>query len=325
MQKQTVAWIAAGAVVVILSTLLLLTTSSTVNLPFGMMNKLTTSSVAPMMFGSSAGAPEFAITQDSASSFDGSIAAPGMMRFAPPEVPPTAGQTAAEVDQKIIKTGSLSLTVASVAETSPKIVDLATKAGGYAQNSSVSEDQDGTHAGYVTVRVPSDKFETTVTAIKALATVVNVESTNGQDVTEQYSDLEAQLRNAQAQEAQYLEILKQAKTVDETLNVQQYLSNVRGTIESLQGRIKYLSNATTYSTIDVSLSEKPSIHVPTKGFDLVSTAKEAAQALVAIAQNLGVAIVWLVIVGGGILLPIALAVWGIVAIVRKAKGKNKKR
>ncbi len=325
MQKQTIAWVAAGTVVVILSALLLLVTSSTVNMPFGMMSRLSTSSVAPMMFGTSAGAPEYAITEDYASTADSSLVAPGMMRFAPPEVPPSAGQTAAEVDQKIIKTGSLSLTVASVAETSPMIVDLATKAGGYVQSSSVSEDQDGTRTGYVTVRVPSDKFEATVAAIKALATVVNVESTNGQDVTEQYTDLEAQLRNAQAQEIQYLEILKQAKTVDETLSVQQYLSNVRGTIESLQGRIKYLSNATTYSTIDVSLTEKPTIHVPTKGFDLVSTIKEAAQALVAIAQNLGVALVWLLVVGGGILLPVALVVWALVAVVRKAKGKNKKR
>lgn len=331
MQKQTIAWIAAGAAATVLLALLLLVTSSTTNLPFGMMNRLSTSSVAPMMFGTSAGAPEYAITQDFTSSADTSIVAPGMMGgsygrgIVPPEPQPSAGQTAAEVDQKIIKTGNLSLTVGSVAETSPKIVTLATTAGGYVQSSSVSEDQDGTHTGYVTVRVPSDKFEATVTAIKALATVVNVESTNGQDVTERYSDLEAQLRNAQAQEIQYLEILKQAKTVEEILSVQQYLSGVRYQIESLQGQIKYLSNATTYSTIDVSLTEKPSIRVPTKGFDIVSTIKEAVQALVAIAQNLGVALVWLLIVGGGILLPIALIAWAIVAIVRKAKGKGKSK
>lgn len=325
MTKPTIAWIAAGTVATVLLAILLLVTSPTANLPFGMMNKLSTSSVAPMMFGTSAGAPEYAVTQDYASSADSSAAAPGMMRFAPPEMPPSAGQTAAEVDQKIIKTGSLSLTVGSVAETSPKIVALATAAGGYVQSSVVDEDQDGTHAGYVGVRVPSAKFEATVAAIKALATVVNVESTNGQDVTEQYSDLEAQLRNAQAQEIQYLEILKQAKTVEEILSVQQYLSSIRYQIESLQGQIKYLSNATTYSTIAVSLTEKPSIHVPTKGFDIVSSVKEAFQALIAIVQNLGVALVWLVIVGGGILLPIALLAWAIVAIVRKAKGKNKKR
>lgn len=325
MTKQTIAWIAAGTVATVLLAILLLVTSSTTNLPFGMMNKLSTSSVAPMMFGTSAGAPEYAVAQDSAASSYDSAVASRMMGIVPPEPSPSAGQTAAEVDQKIIKTGNLSLTVGSVAETSPKIVTLATAAGGYVQSSSVSEDQDGTHTGYVTVRVPSDKFESTVTAIKALATVVNVESTNGQDVTERYSDLEAQLRNAQAQEIQYLEILKQAKTVEEILSVQQYLSGIRYQIESLQGQIKYLSNATTYSTIDVSLTEKPSIHVPTKGFDLVSTIKEAVQALVAIAQNLGVALVWLVIVGGGILLPIALIAWAIVAIVRKTKGRNKKR
>ena len=313
MTKRTIGWIVYGVAAAFLLTLVLLATSTTYNLPSGMMGFASTSSS-----GSSAG-DQFAISEVAPTMMDTAY----RTGFVPPEPSPIAGgQTAAEVDQKIIKTGSLSLTVASVAETSPKIVVLATSVGGYVQNSSVSEDLDGTHSGNVIVRVPSNTFETTVSAIKALASVVNVESTNGQDVTEQYTDLGAQLRNAQAQEAQYLAILKQAKTVDETLNVQQYLSNVRGTIESLQGRIKYLSNATSYSTIDVSLSEKPGIRVPTKGFDIVSTIKEAAQALVAIAQNLGIALVWLVIVGGGILLPIALLAWGIVAIVRKARNKK---
>lgn len=323
MTKPTIAWIAAGTVGAVLLAILLLVTSATLNLPFGMMGQSTTST------GSSYGGmmgydTEYALSE-SAPMMNDSAFSSRSIGIMPPEMPPTAGATAAEADQKIIKTGSLSLTVGSVADTSPKVIALATAAGGYVQSSSVSEDQDGTHTGYVTVRIPSDKFETTISAIKALATVVNVESTNGQDVTEQYSDLEAQLRNAQAQEAQYLEILKKATTVEETLNVQQYLSGVRYQIESLQGQIKYLSNATSYSTISVSLSEKPSIRVPTKGFDIVSSVKEAFQALIAIVQNLGVALVWLVIVGGGILLPIGLIAWAIVWIVRKLKVQNKKR
>ena len=321
MKKQTIAWIAGGTVGAVLLSILLLVTSATINLPFGMMGTTSTSS------GSSYGgmmADEYQLAESVPIMFDSAVTerSIGIM---PPEFPPTAGATAAEADQKIIRTGFLQLTVESVAETSPKIVALATANGGYVQSSSVNEDLDGRHSGDVVIRVPSAKFDATVTAIKAFATVVNVETTSGQDVTEQYTDLEAQLRNAQAQEAQYLEILKQAKTVEETLNVQQYLSGVRYQIESLQGQIKYLSNATSYSTIDVSLTEKPGIRAPSKGFDLASSAKEAVQALVIIAQNLGIAIVWLVIVGGGILLPIGLVAWGIVAIVRKTKGKNKKR
>lgn len=323
MQKKTIGWIVYGAAAALLLTILLLVTSSTYNLPFGMMGISATSTGSSydggMMYD---GSTERAVTQDSYAMMDSAVSSKSI-GIMPPEMPPTAGATAAEADQKIIRTGYLQLTVESVAETSPKIIALATANGGYVQSSSVNEDLDGRHSGDVTIRVPSAKFDATVSAIKAFATVVNVETTNGQDVTEQYSDLEAQLRNAQAQEAQYLEILKKATTVEETLNVQQYLSGVRYQIESLQGQIKYLSNATSYSTISVSFSEKPGLRAPTKGFDIVSTIKEAAQALVAVVQNLGVALVWLVIVGGGIVVPVGLVVWGIVSVVRKARNKKK--
>lgn len=322
MCRKNIALIAAGTIGAVLLTILLLVTSSTVNLPFGMMGATATSDGSPYN-GMIGGETEYALTAPSTMMFDSAVSSRSV-GIVPPEMPPTAGATAAEADQRIIRTGFLQMTVESVTDVSPKIIALATANGGYVQSSSVNEDLDGRHSGEVVIRVPSATFDSTVLAIKAFATVVNVETTSGQDVTEQYTDLEAQLRNAKAQEDQYLEILKKATTVEETLNVQQYLSGVRYQIESLQGQIKYLSNATSYSTITVSLSEKPGIRVPGKGFDIVSTVKEAVQALVAVVQGLGVTIVWLVIVGGGILLPIALIVWGIVAMIRKVKGKNKK-
>ncbi|NBS41907.1 DUF4349 domain-containing protein [bacterium] len=239
-----------------------------------------------------------------------------------PEPAPSAGVTAAEVDQKIIKTGFLDLEVENVGEAEAKIAALAAGNGGYVQDSNVSERADGTHYGTVTVRVASDTFDTSMDAIKAYATVVLTESAQGQDVTEQYTDLEAQLRNAQAQETEYLKILAKATTVEDILNVQSYLSNVRYQIESLQGRIQYLSNATSYSTISVNLSEETSVRIPTKGFDLVDTLIEAAQALVAIVQNLAVVLVWLAVIGGGTLIPLALIVWAIVNIVRAIRRRR---
>jgi len=237
----------------------------------------------------------------------------------PQPIADTAGQTAAEVDQKIIKTGFLDLTVDDVGETVSKLSALAVGKGGFVQESSVSEREDGTHYGNVTVRVPSDQFETAVKDTKSYAVSVVTESSQGQDVTEQYTDLEAQLRNAQAQEAEYLKILAKATTVDEILQVQSYLSNVRYTIESLQGRIQYLKNQTTYSTISITLSEETSVHIPTKDFRFGATVREAGQALIAIFQNLASAAVWIIIVGGGILIPLGLIVWGIVKIATKTR------
>ncbi|MFH1253583.1 MAG: DUF4349 domain-containing protein [Candidatus Uhrbacteria bacterium] len=229
----------------------------------------------------------------------------------------TGGETAAEVDQKIIKTGYLDLVVDAVDETVVKITALASGKGGYIQSSSVYERENGTKYGTVAIRIPATEFENSLTDIKKLATAINTESASGQDVTEQYTDLEARLKNAQAQETEYLEILKKAVTVNDILAVQSYLGETRGQIESLQGQIKYLSNLTSYSTITVSLSEEPTINLPTKEFRPWTAVKEAAQSLVAVAQTLFITLIWLVILGGGIFLPIIIGLVIIVLVIKK--------
>jgi hypothetical protein len=231
--------------------------------------------------------------------------------------PPEAGATAAEVDQKIIKAGSLDLVVDDVSSAVNRITAIATGKGGFVQDSNVSERDDGTHAGSMTIRVPADKFEETSTEVKKLATLVKSETATGQDVTEQYTDLQAHLKNAQAEEAAFLAILQQAKTIPDILAVEQQLADIRGQIESLQGQIKYLSNVTSYSTLTVSLAEEPAVNIPTKEFRPLTSAKEAVQALVAVFQNLAVTLIWVVIVGGGVLLPILLVAWLIVKLVQR--------
>ena len=226
-----------------------------------------------------------------------------------PTPQPSAGPTAAEVDQKIIKNGYLRMEVAKVADAAADITGIATARGGFIQSSSVTERGDGTYSGDISVRVPVEKFEETMGEIKKLATVVRHETSSGQDVTEQYTDLEAQLRNAKAQEEVYLEILKQAKTVEEILQVQQYLGQIRAQIESYEGRLKYLQNMTSYSTISVALEEEPVVRAPTKEFRLGAIVRDAVQVLVNAVQDLVAGLIYVVIVWGGILLPVGLVAW----------------
>ncbi|MBU0646025.1 DUF4349 domain-containing protein [Patescibacteria group bacterium] len=249
---------------------------------------------------------------------DLAYAEPSMM----PIPSPTGGETAAEVDQRIIKTGALNIVVDDVGAAATQITTLATGQGGFVQDSSVSEREDGTHYGYVTVRVPAEQFESVMTNVKKLANVVENESVTGQDVTEQYTDLEARLRNAQAQEATYLRILDQAKTVEDTLSVQRELTNIRYQIESLQGQLKYLSNKTDYSTISVYLSEEPTVGLPTKEFRPWTSVKEAVRALGVVGQNLVIAAIWVAVIGGGVLLPLGLIIWLIVKIVRRFRQRK---
>lgn len=246
-----------------------------------------------------------------------------MMPPISPEPPyGSGGQTAAEVDQKIIKNGSLRLTVGSVSSALSRTADIAKTRNGFVQNSSSSERGDGKHEGSITVRVPSSEFEAAVSDLKALALVVNYESTSGQDVTEQYTDLQAQLRNAKAQEEEYLRIMKKADTVEDILRVQERLGSVRGQIESLEGRIKYLENMTSFSTISVSLSEEAEITAPTKDFRPGTIVKQAVQALVEVGQSVVSALIWIAIVGGGMGVPVLVIVLVIRALIRRRKNQS---
>ena len=232
---------------------------------------------------------------------------------------PTAGLTAAEADQKIIKTGYLDLQVNDVAESVSKITAYTNGTGGFVESSDAQEREDGSHYGNMTVRVLSANFETSMNEVASYATLVQTRSSQGQDVTEQYTDLEARLKNAQAQEQEYLKILKQATSVEDILAVQQYLGQVRQEIESYQGQIKYFSNQTSYSTITVGLSEAAGVRLPTKAFRPFDTLKDAIQGLGALGQRLVEGIIYLVIIGGGVALPIVGIVFGIRAIARRRR------
>ncbi len=233
--------------------------------------------------------------------------------------PQTAGKTAADVDQKIVKNGYLQLVVDKVSVAAEQAGRIATSRGGFVQSSTVTERGDGSHSGDVSVRVPVAKFEEAMSELKKLSTLVKTETATGQDVTEQYTDLQAQLRNARAQEDTYLSILKQAKTVADTLQVQQQIGAIRGTIESLEGRIQYLANTTSLSTISVSLEEEPLVRAPTRGFRPLVIVKEAVQTLVAAFQGILAGLIWIVIVWGGILILPILIIW----LVLKLRKRNR--
>jgi len=248
------------------------------------------------------------------------------MRLAPsPGIPPffeTAGESAAEIDQKIIKTAELELKVNNASESVSKIISLAENKNGFVQESSVWEEYDGTKTGSVTIKVPSNSFEGTLEEIKKIAVVVETESIHGQDVTEEFSDLQAQLRNAIRQEETFLSILEKATNVQDVLSVQRELGNIRAQIERLEGRVKYLENRTSFSTITTYLSEEPTINAPTKEFRPSSSIRDAIQTLINLGEVAIISIIYLVIVGGGALIPVVVVAAIIIWIILSKRNKN---
>lgn len=162
-------------------------------------------------------------------------------------------------DKKIIKNGSLNLKVNSVDDASRKISDIAKANGGEVFSSDFFQTAKNVKSGTIMVKVPVANFEKAFAELKKVATLVVQESTSGQDVTEQYADFQAQLRNKQAEEQSFARILERSGTIDEILKVTRELSRVRGEIERLQGRIKFMDSQTDMSSISVSLSEDENI------------------------------------------------------------------
>jgi len=214
------------------------------------------------------------------------------------------------VDPKIIKTGTLELVVDDVDVAAEQVENVASTNEGYVERTEVYERTDGTRYASITLRIPVENFSSALEGIKGYALVVEREQVSADDVTEDYVDILARLNNAKAQETRYLAILEQAETVEDILNVERELTYTRELIERYQGQINYLDSQTSLSTITVVLEEEPVVEIAGKEFRPGTTVKLAAATLVAFGQWLVNAIIWLVIFGGGVGIPVALIIWG---------------
>ncbi len=157
----------------------------------------------------------------------------------------------ASIPRKIIRTSSLEMIVQYPAETTEKISALAESLGGYLETSSAGGEN--ATAATLTVRVPADRFEQARAEIRKLGLRVQSERVDAQDVTRQYVDQDANIRNLRAEETQYLAILKQASTVKDMMAVSAQLSEVRGQIEQQQAEFNALSQQIETVSMSISL------------------------------------------------------------------------
>jgi hypothetical protein len=102
--------------------------------------------------------------------------------------------------------------------------------------------------------VPAASFQDAIASVRKLGTVQQF-TIGGQDVSAQYVDLQARLKNAQAQQAAFQALLERATSIQDILNIQNQLGQTTALIEQLEGQIAYLDHATTYSSISVTLRE----------------------------------------------------------------------
>ena len=163
-------------------------------------------------------------------------------------------------DRKLVRSSSIDLLVKRPGESAEKIRSLTERVGGFLVKSQTNGAQDATNAS-LTIRVPAARFAAVGAEIRKLGLRVESEQLEAEDVTKQYVDQQAHLRNLRAQEAQYLTILKQAKTVKDTLDVSEKLNGVRGEIEQQQAEFEALSKQVETVAITVSLHSEAEANV----------------------------------------------------------------
>lgn len=220
-------------------------------------------------------------------------------------------------ERMIIKTGSVSMVVKDVREAIKAISAYATEKGGFVVSSNVSK-YDLSVSGDITFRIPSEIFGQGVLDVKAMGEVKS-ESVYGQDVTEEFVDLESQLGNLRATEAQFLEIMKSAFKIEDVLAVQRELGTVRGQIEGIEGRMKYLKESASLSTLTVYLSTDPGTLpvLDEEKWAPFTVVKNAVRSLIEVGKWLVDALIWIVIY-----IPIwilgLLVLWGLGKLGKKA-------
>ncbi len=200
----------------------------------------------------------------------------------------------------VIKTADVGLRVdhSHFGQARSAVRKIAGDLGGYETHSSTSGSK--IHSGQITIRVPARAFRRAMDAIEGIAHVhVTAESVTGQDVSQQFVDLQARLVNLEAQEKVLLRLMDRAETISESIRVENYLQQVEFQIEDVQGRMLYLQNRTSMSTITVALHEAGKKPAPPQHASALWKAGE---------RSLGaaLAVVTGVIVGAGLVVPLSI-------------------
>ncbi|MDO9516996.1 MAG: DUF4349 domain-containing protein [Methanosarcinaceae archaeon] len=208
------------------------------------------------------------------------------------------------IERKVISTADLAIKVDDSAAAIDEIIKITEAAGGFVSSSSVYDSyyEGDQKEGYATVRVPKDGFTSVIGDIETLGEVTS-KTISGRDVTEEYIDLSARLGNLERQEERLVEILAMATTVEEVLDVERELGRIRGEIESLTGRLKYLNDKVDLSTITVRVSEPRPITQSWGIRDALSESvagfiSSVAALIVFVGYALPIVIFLIVIVGG---------------------------
>jgi len=214
------------------------------------------------------------------------VSANGELDAAPP--PPTDQTTVLNattkiMEQKLIKNGDISFEVKSIKDTKAFLQKVIAKHKGYISNERI-EDYRVNPTEILTVRVPNANFDNIINEIGLQVGEFDSKRINIDDVTAEFVDIEARLKNKKQLEGKYQELLAKANNMEDILKIEKEISLIREDIESTEGRLRYLSNQVGYSTLIITYYEKRA----SAGFHFGSEISEAI-------SNGGMGFLWFLI------------------------------
>lgn len=216
---------------------------------------------------------------------------------------------AARPDRMLIRNASAIVEVADARKALADLTAAARELGGYVGNLQEHVDPLGARSVTVEVRVPVARFEEALQRAENLGKALRKDIT-ADDVTEEFSDADARMRNLKRAEQRLLEHLGRSGRLRDTLDIERELTRVREQIERIEGRLRYLSHRIAFSTLSVTLQEAPRQRTlaPPETFSTAGVVGEATRSLVGFALALWSGVVWIGI-WAAVWLPLALLVW----------------
>ena len=193
--------------------------------------------------------------------------------------------------RKLIRDVDLDLTVKDVEVASEKAQEIATSLGGYVASANTTGGKKAVDCNLV-LRIPAQQFDAGVTALKILATRVNVEKMRAEDVTEKHVDLEARLKTLSLTEKEIQKLLEESKArghkITDIMALYKELTDIRGQSEQVQGQLNLLNKLVAFSTLRVVLHpEETLIETVQKRWHPTETARRSWRALLTTLQVLG--------------------------------------
>lgn len=212
-------------------------------------------------------------------------------------------------DRHLIKNATLTLEARDVRQAAAQLVAATQTARGYVADTKESADELGRRTVTLQVRVPFDRFDRSVQQIEALGKIVE-KQVSAEDVTEEFVDSEAKLRNLKRTELRLIAHLDRTARLSDILLVEKELNRVRGEIEQIEGRLRFLSHRVAFSTLTVTLSEapRPQAITPPDSYSAGQQLTAAVRSLVSFGRVLWTLAIWLA-VWALVWVPLALAGW----------------